>query len=254
VRRVILLAISIFTLSAVKAGNNFGRQQGTSDNKKFSFSFNAGVGIPTAGFAKKDSVGRNDTTHAVGFAKPGFHFEVGVSFRFLKNFGIAASIGGSICRFDAAGYASAYGISTSNYNVSSAGSHYIGQYLIGPYFYIPASDNFSIEIKTMVGIVSAQYPDVSILSIMPNNYSGQTYKFAHASGFGYGLSVGGKVKLDNMIGLTFMVSYVGSAVKYDGQVYSISTPSGYTYTGFSFATRDMQLGIVALTGGLCISF
>lgn len=252
-KRFLLLITLVGVSFALTAGNNFGKQPGAGNNKKFSFSFNAGIGFPTSGFANKDSIGRNDTTHAHGFAKSGFHFEVDLSYRFINNLGLAASVGGSICPFDAAAYTNAYGISSDN-TVSSQGSHYIGQYLIGPYFFIPASDNFSIEIKTLLGLVSAQYPDITIASNVPNNYSGQTYKFAHAQNFGYSVSIDSKVKIDDMISLVFMLSYVGSSIQYKGQVYSISTPSGFTYSGFSNATRDMQLGIITVTGGLCISF
>lgn len=253
IKKTVLLSCTVLLLSVANAGNHFGRQPGVNNDKKFSFSFNAGIGIPTAGFANKDSIARTDTTHAHGFANKGFHFDIGVSYRFTQYVGVAIRIGGSICSFNNGAYASAFNIPSTE-DVSANGSHYIGEYFGGPYFYIPVNNNFSVEAKAMFGIVSAQYPDISIESNQPNNLSGRTFKFAHAQDFGYCFSLGGKIKLDDMVGLSITVGYTGSTMYYPGQVYSISTSSGYTYSGFSFADRQMKLGIISITGGLVISF
>ena len=240
------------------AGNHYGRQYGQNDNQRFGFSFNAGIGFPVSAFGEKDSLPVLDSnyTKADGYAKPGFHFEVGISYRFAKYIGIAGVTGGTICPFDASAYNNTHRLSFAPYQLraSAQGSHYEAEYLIGPFLYIPVSDKFSIEARALFGILSSKYPDITVASTLPNNYFGYTYKFSIGKDFAYYFSVAGKIKLGDNIGVVIMANYLGSSVVYPGLVYTDSTPSGFSYSGFYFGNRSMSLGILSITGGLYISF
>jgi hypothetical protein len=267
IKEPLLIAASLFTIgmaSADNQGGHFGHQMSSNDDKKFTFSFNAGIGIPFGDFAKTSALGGTnampwtDSTHANGFANKGFHFDVGVSWRFTDYIGVAARIGGTICSFNASAYQSAYptvpNIPANQETVMANGSHYVGEYFIGPMFHIPAGDQFSFDIKLMAGIVSEQYPDWTISSTDTLSHAAEEYKYAHASDFGYCVSAMARYKLDANIGLSLTASYVGATITLPGWVYSNTTPSGFTYSEFSFQDRTMSLSMLTITGGLTISF
>lgn len=252
-KKVFTVIISVCLLHIVYAGNGHGYGD-RNKNQKFTMAFNAGVAIPTGGFAKKDTLPYyHDTTHAYGFAKTGFQFNIDLSFRFATNFGVAGRVGGALCQWDAAGYTQVYKI-PSNETVSPNGKHYIGEYLLGPYFYFPASDNFAVEVKLLLGLISSSYPEYSVYSNVPGNYASTTIKYSVGSGFGYALSVSGRLKVEENIAIVASANYSGSQMKYPGLLYTATTPSSYGYSVLSTTVRTMSLGIVSFTLGFAITF
>jgi hypothetical protein len=253
-KRIYAVIIFIGFLHNTYAGGFHGGHYSTTiAEKKFNFSFNFGLALPLGDFANKTALPQNDSTHAHGFASTGFHFEIGVGYLFSKNVGIAGCLGGSVCAFDAAAYSAVYNVPPT-FSVSASGKHYVAQYLIGPYFFFPLSDNFGLEAKIMAGIITSRYPDVTIASNMPGNFQAQMYSYTLGSGFGYAFSFGGRLKVGDLMNVLATVSYIGSTVNYPGQLETASTPSGYGYTYLSLATRSMSLGVVALTVGFGVSF
>jgi len=248
-KRIFAVIFFVCFLHLVYAGNGYNSHK----DQKLTFSFNAGVAVPVGGFASKDSLKRNDTTHANGFAKTGFQFNIDITYRVSKHVGIAARVGGALCSFDAAGYTQAYNV-PSTFTVSASGKHYVGEYLIGPYFYLPASDNFGFEIKLLGGIVSSAYPEYTIASNIPNNYTSTTYKYTQASGFGYAFSFGGRLKVDENVAVLASVTYTGSDAKYNGLLVNGSTTTNYGYSDLSTSIRTMELGVVSITLGVGITF
>jgi hypothetical protein len=234
-------------------GFHGGRYSTTIAEKKISFCFNFGVALPLGDFARKDSLSSNDTTHAHGYANTGFQFNIGINYLFSKNVGVAAWLGGSVCSFDAQTFSVANNI-PSDGTVSAAGKHYIAQYLIGPYFFFPVSDNFGLEGKLLAGIVSSRYPDYTIASNIPGNFSSETISYTQASGFGYAFSFGGRLKVGDLMNLMASVSYIGSNIQYPGLIESRSVPTGYGYSILSPSTRAMSLGVLAFTLGFGVSF
>ncbi len=250
---LLLLGFLIFLHPAdgqYRYGNN------SYQKKRFSFSFNLGVGIPMQDFAKG---GHPDSTHAVGYANPGFHFEVCISYLFLDYVGVAATLDNSLCPLNTGAYASAYNVPDS-FSVSAQGNHYIASYLIGPYLNLPVNNKFNIEIKALGGLVSATYPDITIQPNDFNNPTFQEFKYAHAQNFGYMLSACGKFMVQQNLALTATVSYTSSQIVYPGGVFEVTTPpilqslTPRTYTGFSFTNMDMQLGLLSFTVGAALCF
>ncbi|HXB11563.1 MAG TPA: hypothetical protein VNZ45_06235 [Bacteroidia bacterium] len=261
IKNILFIPVFVFIISFANAGPHYGRQGSGNDHKKFSFSFNPGYGIPLMDFAKKAYLPIKDSLHAYGFANPGFHFEVCATYLFTEYVGVAADFGGTICPFDDNAYAAAYTsvyptsfLVPTNSSVSANGSNFIAQYLGGPYFYIPINDKFCFEIRILAGLISSTYPDITITSNVPNNYSSYFYKYAVGQGFGYGASVGGKYMIDPNVGVVANVSYTGGTMTYAGLDYNYTTPSGFLYGGFSFSDRTMSVGIVSITAGLALCF
>jgi len=261
IKNILLLLAFLFTIHFVQAGNHYGRQSG-GDAKKFSFSFNPGYGIPLMDFAKKSYLPLTDSLHAYGFVNPGFHFEVCATYLFTKYVGVAADFGGTICPFDdnafAASYTSVYPAYPmyvpTNSSVSANGSNFLAQYLGGVYFYIPMNDKFCFEIRVMAGLISSTYPDITVTSNVPNDYSSYFFKYAVGEGFGYAATVGGKYMIDPNVGIVANIHYTGGTITYAGLDYNNTTPSGFLYGGFSFSDRTMSVGILSFTAGFALCF
>lgn len=252
---LLLLAGSLLFLHP-PAGGQYRSGRDSYQQKKFSFSFNVGVGVPLQDFSKG---GRPDSTHAVGYANLGFHFEVCMSYLIFKYVGVAATLDNTLCPLNTGEYASAYNVPDS-FSVSAQGNHYIACYLIGPYLNLPFNNRFNMEIKALGGIVSAIYPDITILPNDLNNPTMQEFKFAHAQNFGFMLSACGKYMVEQNFAIMATVSYTSSEIVYPGGLFSISTPAilksqiPRTYTGFSFTNMDMQLGLLSFTMGVALCF
>jgi|SRR6185312_9094686 len=251
-KKLFVAIISVGLLQAAYAGNGYGYGE-RNKSTKFTMAFNAGVAVPLGAFASKDSVARTDSTHAHGYAKTGFQFNLDISYRFFQNVGLVARIGGAICQFDVAGYTQGNNV-PADFTVGVDGKHYIGEYLIGPYFYLPASDIVSFEIKLMGGVVSSSYPEYGEASNLPNNYTSFSYKYTTASDFGYALSVGARFKIQENAAVMANLSYTGSTIGYQGLLVSESTPTNLGFTNLDSSLRTMSLGIFSATLGVAISF
>lgn len=255
-RRLCTVSIFVCLVQCVDAGGFSGGHYSTSiTEKKFSFGFKFGIALPVADFGNKSGISSKDTLHEHGYANPGFEFEIGATYRFAKNIGVAVSMFNTLCKFDVASYTSANpDMLFPNSSVSVSGKHFVAQYLFGPYFFFPLSDNFALDAKTLVGILSSRYPDFTIASTIPGNLSAKTISHAQASGFGYTFSFGGEYKIGDYIAITAAATYSGSNVSYSGIFYTISTPSGLGYTLTSSSTRTMALGIIGFTAGFSVIF
>ena len=226
--------------------------------KRLCFSFTPGIGFPMQDFAKKSYIPPSDSSHAVGYANPGFHFEVGVSYLFTNYIGIALQLGGTVCSFNSTAYASAYNV-PDTFSVSPDGSHYVAQYLIGPFVSIPVTNTFSCEIKLLGGLVSSIYPQITVAPTNPSPYY-QTFQYAHAQNMGYSLSVGGKLKVQENASIVANISYTTSDIVYSGAIFQLETPAVIpgaipgSYTGFSNFNRSMQLGILSISVGVALCF
>lgn len=265
IKNILLISGLVLITSFAKGGNHYGRQGSGDDHKKFSFSFNPGYGIPLMDLARKSYLPITDSTHAYGFANPGFHFEVCATYLFTKYVGVAADFGGTICPFDANTYTSAYTgkrvgvypdsiLLPTNSSVSANGSNFIAQYMAGPYFYIPVNEKFCFEIKILAGLISSTYPDITTASNVPNDYSSYFYKYAVGQGFGYAASVGVKYMIDPNVGIVANVNYIGGTITYAGLDYNYTTPSDFLYGGFSFSDRTMSVGILSFSAGFALCF
>lgn len=255
-KKVLLFACSICLVHSLGADNHFGSQMSQyGDDKKFSFSFNAGVGIPLLDFGKKVTWPASDSTHAYGFANPGFHFQVVMSYRFIKYVGIAARMGGSICSFDVQHYTAENPNSVPpNFTASAYGSHFVSAYMGGLYLYYPFNDQFSVESKILFGSVFAHYPDITVTCDLPNNNSSTIFKLANAKNFGYNISIGCRYRLDELLWILGEVSYTGANLQYEGETSGGTLANGIPYTSISDTYRSMQLGILTITGGFAITF
>ncbi len=253
-RHLLLLTGLLLLLNTANGQYRYGHD--SYQKKRFAFSFNVGAGVPMQDFSKG---GRPDSTHAVGYASSGFHFEVCASYLIFDYLGIAAALDNTLCPLNTGEYATAYNVPDS-FSVTAQGNHYIASYMIGPYLNLPVNNAFNIEVKVMGGLVSAIYPDITILPNNLNNPTAQMFKYAHAQNFGYMISACGKYMVQQNFAFLATVSYTSSQIVYPGGLFQITTPAilqsqiPRTYTGFSFTNMDMQLGLLSITVGAALCF
>jgi len=254
-KKLTLISAALIGLGMVYTGQNTANAQGVVH--KLSFGLNVGCGIPGGDFSKNDGTALPianakgaDTTKYNGFAKTGFHFNIYANYMFSTNVGATIVIGGTMNTFDAATLQTV--ANTNNTGspavVTSSGNYYVGQYLIGPYFAFPlGSDKVSLELKGLVGLVTANYPTIDYAEGLGTG----SIAVKSGSGFGYSGVVGLKYMLTDMFGLHLDVGYLGSSISYS------SSTQTQSYAGMSQSYTDpvsktMSLSLIQVTIGASV--
>jgi hypothetical protein len=203
----------------------------TERNKKFSFGFNNGIGIPIGEFRKTDETkfplskfNGGDSNHLGGYAQSGFHYEFYAAYKIIPRLSILVSASGNDIGYDINTLDSQYilYVPPNSSIVTSGDSYYIIQYLIGPDFTIPLGKNFSIEIKALAGLTTTNYPALTYVGLT------ETEIFAFQGGNGFGYSAGTSLKFvtaNGYIGVHLNINYVGSTINYSSYAEAFYTPS-----------------------------
>lgn len=242
---ICFLAVSVFTF-AQRGGNA----------KKMSLSVNVGAAMPMGAWGSK----KTDTTQSVatdsthiqnGYASTGFHFDITAGYLFSGNVGGMVLIGGNMNKFDASTYKSVNGFSGSEVSIT-AKSYYLGEYLVGPFFAIPAGDKIKINIRALVGLVTANTPTIT----ESETVFGQTVSFTISgkpgSGFGYQAAAGLQYNMSDNLGLKLDLAYTGSTIAYKkGITESSASGSQSMYTSLK---RTMSVGLFTVSAGVAIGF
>jgi hypothetical protein len=239
---------------------------------KFSFGFNVATNIPQGAFARNDSVALpfvsgvlpnlinvRDSNNINGYAKTGFHFNLYATYLFTDHFGAMLSVGGNFNSFDVSTLSanedeqySGYGFGGVPPTFTCSGNYYIGEYFIGPYFKIPTqSKNFSFEFKILLGVITANYPNLTFNYNYMGSTASQTEVVKEGLGFGYNLGGGFKYLIDKgLIGLHLGFVYTGGSINYPG--YSISSSSNGITTPliyYSVSKTITSLGSIQFSFG-----
>lgn len=246
-KKKILLALAIATAFTLKAGN-LNVQSSKGDDKKVVLGVSVGAGIPLAAYGKADTLAENDSTHRNGWAKTGFHFDVTAGYLFAGSIGGMIYIGGNMNSFDATSYKTINGFNSSA--TVTAKSYYLGQYLIGPFLALPAGDKLKINLRLLVGLVTANTPTITVGE---NNNVTSTYSGKGGSGFGYQFGAGIQYNFSESLGMMVNIGYTGSSISYTGYTQSQTNPAlSWTYTNTTLK-QTMSMGLITATIGLAIN-
>src|ERR1017187_5262868 len=141
-KKFTLFMLGLLALSNVKAGDG---NKSTEKKRKFTFTASIGADVALGGFASKDSLPAHDSTHIKGYSDIGYYFDISTGYQITNVIGVMAMINFNINDFNTVAYRNAYAYNQSNvlaqYDVSASGSYFMMQYLVGPFFEIPASSN-----------------------------------------------------------------------------------------------------------------
>jgi hypothetical protein len=220
-----------------------------------------GAGLPKQNFGKSDTIGRKDTTKVKGWATTGINFNLRVGYRLKKHIGVMALAGGDVNWFNTTAYLN------QNFNfpvlqgsvVVNAKVHYIGSYLVGPFFNFPVGKLFKAEGHVLAGVMTVSYASVDPII----NYDGSTYTYTDvykmAYAFGYDVGATLKYNLIDEIALTLNADYLGGNPSMTG--YSISytgpavAPPGPPPASSGSARKSvMSTGIINLNVGAIFTF
>lgn len=218
--------------------------------KQSSLDLNIGVGLPISDFGNttEDPVPSSNSTVINGLASTGFHFDADYGYRFSQFFGAMLRVGGNINSFNAAEWQTIRSEEVPGISTSADGGFYIGEYFIGPFVSIPASDKIKVEIKALAGIITANFPTLN--ETYPYTGEVEVRNIKSADDFGYYFSVTMKYMIKNNVGINFTVGYSGSSIKYPQENVTLAEPGYQTTTTTDNLSRTMGLGIIQITTGI----
>jgi hypothetical protein len=229
------------------------------DSKKLSLAFSAGAAIPLLDFGSSNvknsfwDFNSPDSTRLQGFAKTGFHFDLTASYLLNDNAGIMVMIGGNTNPIDFNGIETALGYPAS----ATITSYYTGEYLLGPYLHFKLTDKFNFDLGIMAGIISNNYPTISLAFSDTTTY---TRDIANGKlSFGYSLYTALNYQLSDNIDLRFSLAFTGGTIYYPNWIESLTltVPGYYPVTGsYDHSTDEtsMQMGILKASVGLAFKF
>ncbi len=237
--------------------------EGGGDGNKFSIGIAAGTTIPLQDYSNTGK--GSDSTHITGSAQTGIHFNATIGYNVYKIIGAMVMVGGNINSYNGA-------TSSLGTAITPSGSHYVGQYLAGPYISIPIGKKFFIEARALVGLMTSHYPELSSSysasfgSFASTNIS-YDLKYKPGTAFGYSGVVGAKYMLGNHFGITLHAAYSGSNMKYPSntihfvettssifQVLSPTTNLNTNTTTTSTTLVHMSIGMINISAGAVFSF
>ncbi len=256
-KQILLVAIAVLSVFAVKAGDkDLMFRGGGGGDSKLTIGVSVGAGIPMSDFGKKDTTGQNDTTKRTGWASTGFHFNVTAGYLLGGPVGVMVMIGGNMNSFDVTSYETATGF---NNNVPSgetktltSTNYYIGQYLVGPFLSLPASDKLKIDIRLLVGLVTGNTPTQTESETAGSSNETIVTSGKDGSGFGYHFGAGIKYNFSDKMGLTVNAGYTGSSIAYTGYTDTESGVFSGTHTNTTLK-QTMATSIVSVTVGLAFN-
>jgi hypothetical protein len=256
--KILLALLFLFTIcTSINAGDFLAKHKSRGHGggePKLIISASVGAGIPLGHFGKADTLAQSDTTHRNGYAKPGFHFNGSIGYRFTDNIGAMIQIGGNMNSFNTGTYstqlAAQDGIVSPATLTTTATNNYIGSYLIGPVFTLPVSDQIDVDIKLLVGLMTMQFSDLTLNvndPSIPATYVGIVATTA-TSTFAYGAGASIRFKASDMLGFKVGIDYIGGNPSFS----SLKTVSG-TSSG-TLPKQSMTVGLLNISAGIVLGF
>ena len=197
-------------------------------------SMSFGPSLVTGEFAKTDF---NDTA---GFAKNGYCYTIlEFGYKFIPNFGIAASLRGGVIPQDvqalADGYASEYG---GQFTVTSTRWGYTG-FFAGPFFCIPTKV-VDFDIRLLTGLLIAESPEVVVSRAPEAIYQESAYGGSLALQMG----AGARIHISKKFGLITFAEYHISNPTFDIEYHDHLNNYEYQRGSRKFTTFNFTFGLV----------
>jgi hypothetical protein len=248
-KKIISIGFCLLALTYARAGDD---DKSTEKKRRFTFTASFGTNIALGAYRRKDSIQVHDTTHINGYSDGGFYFDISAGYQITDVIGVAVSLNGNFDDFNTVAYQNAYAYNTANPlaegSVTTSGSYFLIQYLIGPYFEIPATSNklSKICIKLMAGSMHCNYPTLS-------NTEAYTYtqSVTSGSGFSYRIYAGYEVYASEAVRITFGAGYSGGNITYNSQTSTVSG-QGINYSYTSNSPRVMSVGLIQISTGVIV--
>jgi opacity protein-like surface antigen len=208
--RKLIVMLCVFCFSSSFAFNGpTGRKK---EDPKISLGVSVGAAIPFGWYGRHDTIGaKSDLSHIAGYAKTGFHFNINVGYKLNEYVGAMILVAGNLHGFNSKSYTADYGASYSsdNYINITGTSSYIGSYLIGPFFTIPAGRKLDVNIRAIGGLQTANASSITEVEHTPVSQTSTTIVYTTASGFGYNLGAGIAYRVSDKLSLPFTIDYLG---------------------------------------------
>lgn len=250
-KKLLCIGLYLLALTYAKAGDD---DKSSEKKRKFTFTASFGSNIALGAYGRKDSIPVHDTTHINGYSDLGFYFDISAGYQITDVIGLAVMLNGNFDDFNTVGYENAYEGNTAKPlaagTVTTSGSYFLVQYLVGPYFEIPASANklSKICIKLMAGSMHCNYPTISNMEGYSNTY---TQSVTSGSGFSYRIYAGYEVYASEALRITFGAAYSGGNITYNSVTSTLSGP-GVNYSYTSNSARIMSVGLIQISTGVVV--
>jgi len=236
--------------------NNF-----TSGDKKFNINVSIGAAIPMGDFGSTNvsnsfwDFNSPDSVRLQGFAQPGLHFDLSLTYFISDYFGITAMVGGNSNEFDLNAFSATMRLPAT----ATTTSYYTGEYLIGPVFCFNMGSKWKINATILGGFAQNNYPQLTLAFNDTVDYTRaiNNGRFSFAFSVGAGISYSITDNLD----LSFNMSYMGTTILYPNwiETLQINSPNpAYYYlpiiTNHTNNQTSMETGILKPTIGITVKF
>lgn len=206
-----------------------------------------GPSFPLSDFAKIDL---SDST--AGFAKTGINLKLIYSYRFTHNFGIQAHFVYNSNNLDNMAISSEAAIEKPSFSFSteSSQSWSTGGIYVGPFLRFPFTDNFSWELRGLMGLTGGYSPQFTIRGT--NTETGQKTEyyreFSRTFGFGLSAGTGFKYRIKNYLVLLNADYYYSNLTFNDITGWGWTNEDNLTGTPYNFSTQQ-KISNIAVTIG-----
>lgn len=168
------------------------------------------IGI-TGGFtsASGNFAATDYSSNKSGYASSGFNLGITGTYMLNKHWGITAlasyhKYASASLQSLAAGYKEDFAIDSST--VYSVGSTYTMNVMVGPYYTIPVSEQFSVDLRGLAGLTNAHLAGNRV-DVEDNAASSFEQKAATANTIGYQLGAAAKYKINKRFGVSLNLDY-----------------------------------------------
>ena len=223
-----------------------------SPNKGFNISISAGTSVPFKSFSSVDvknsfwDFTSNDSVKLQGFAKTGIHVNITASYLFANKVGLMALFGNNSNAFDIFTFSNKVGVP-----FITSDKYHIGEYMIGPYCSFPFSSKFTFEANAMIGLVTANYPALSITIVDTT----ETIAFNSGKCFGYGFGGLIKYNITGKIAVSVNAAYFQAKMTYPGWSQVFTLPGYYPVViRHDNDETSMPMGMLQITAGITFRF
>ncbi|HSY75649.1 MAG TPA: hypothetical protein VK890_02265 [Bacteroidia bacterium] len=251
-KKHILLAVAVCSAFILKAGDKDLASHGGGGDSKLTIGVSVGAALPMGAYGDKkaDTADKiaDSATIQHGYASTGFHFDVNAGYLIGGPVGVMVLIGGNMNSYDVATYETVNNRHPVSGETFAVKSYYVGQYLVGPFLALPAGDKLKINIRLLVGLVTASYPTSTITD---GSFTDVTTA-SNASAFGYHFSAGIKYNFSDKLGLAVDLGYTGSSLTYSGYT-DTQTAGSNTTTSTSGHKGTMALGLLTASVGIAFN-
>jgi hypothetical protein len=248
---ICMLTISASTFAGTDLIPSKGRGRGKS-SPKISIGLSVGAGLPMGNYGKSTKQGLGDST-LQGYAKTGIHFNLNFGYKFTDMIGVMIMAGGNLNGYNG----SAFDANVNNPAGTTVGtSHYIGSYLLGPFFNFAAGDKLTINVRILAGLMTASYSTVTETFLPGSLFQTSTqYQYGPAKTLGYDGGAGLTFNATDMVGISLGADYLGGTPVFTTftETYSAGNSTSTPHISTNHA-RPLSIGIVNVSLGLVLRF